>query len=346
MARLIESVKRRSRWFFGAMALAIVLVVGAVDYFTGFEISFSVFYLLAVALAVWFVGTRFGIAISILSVITSLAGDLAAGAHYAHPFVPGWNAMITLTFYLVAIWLLASLRSLHKELEERVRQRTRALTEEMAERERLEKEILNIGEQERQRIGRDFHDSLGQHLTATAMAGQVLQEKLAATSAPEVPDANRVVQLVEQAIELSRQLARGLAPVEITGGGLMDSLRELAANTEERFKIHCRFVGDEPVLIDDSSAAVHLYRIAQEAVNNAVKHAKASSIVIRFFNDNGVAALDVEDDGVGLPDPLPKNDGMGLRIMRHRANMIGATFAVQCRTGGGTRIACTLRGKS
>ena len=345
MVRLIDNLKRRSRWFFGTTALAIMLVVGVADYLTGVEISFSVFYLLAVAVAVWFVSTRFGVVISILSVATSLAGDLAAGAHYSHTFVPVWNSAITLAFYLVAVWLLARVRSLHQELEERVRQRTSALTEEMGEREGLEGEILSIGERERQRIGHDFHDSLGQHLTATAMAGQVLQEKLAAKSLPEATDANNLVQLVEQAVELTRQLSRGLAPIEMTGEGLMDSLRELTASTEERSKIRCDFVCADLVLIRDSSTAMHLYRIAQEAVNNAIKHAKASRIIIRLSRDNGTVTLGVQDNGLGLPQPLPKGGGMGLRIMEYRAGMIGASFALLRPTEGGTSVTCTLRGR-
>lgn len=342
----LENLRRQSRLFYGAMALAIMVVVGTVDYLTGVEITFSVFYLVPIGMAAWFVGYGFAVALSVLSVIVWLGGDIAAGANYSSAFVPVWNAVISVAFYLVVIWLFRKLRTTHDELEERVRHRTAALTEEMAERERLEKEILDIGERERQRIGRDLHDSVGQHLTGTAMAGQVLQEKLATSSAPEVADANRLVRLLEHAIELTRQLARGLAPIEMTDEGLMDSLRELAAITEERFKISCHFSGTEPVLIHDSATALHLYRIAQEAVNNAVKHAAASSIVIRLYRDNHAIILDVQDNGLGLPEPLPRGSGMGLRIMRHRAGMIGATFTVHHPSGGGTRIACTLGGQS
>jgi signal transduction histidine kinase len=323
----------------------IVLVVGVVDYLTGFEISFSVFYLVAVSIAAWFVGPGVAVALSVLSVIVWLAGDYAAGARYSNSFVPVWNAVISLGSYLVVVWLLRSLRTLHDELEERVRQRTSALTEEMAERERLEREILDVGERERQRIGHDFHDSLGQHLTATAMAGQVLQEKLAAKALTEADDASGLVQLVEQAIELNRQLALGLSPIEMAGEGLMDALRELASGIQERSKIRCDFVCDDPVFIDDSTTAMHLYRIAQEAMNNAVKHAKASHIILRLSHDGGGITLGVQDNGVGLPAPLPKSGGMGLRIMGHRAGMIHATFAVRPGAQGGTLVTCALRGQ-
>ena len=341
MVRLIDSLKRRSRWFFGTTALAIVLVVGAVDYFTGFEISFAVFYLLAVALAVWFVDTRFGMAISILSVITSLVGDSAAGAHYAHPFVPVWNAMITLTFYFVAIWLLASLRSLHRDLEERVRQRTSALTEEMAERERLEKELLNVSEREQQRIGHDLHDSLCQQLTAAALAGKVLADQLADQPAPAAA-AQRVVTIVGDSINLARSLAHGLAPVELEAAGLMQAFEELVDTITEQFRVECRFVCEVPLLIPEAATATHLYRIAQEAISNAIKHGQAKHIAVHLAQTEAGTMLEVTDDGVGLPDPLPAGRGMGLRIMAHRATMIGGTFAVCRSVAGGTVVTCIV----
>jgi len=136
MTNLLDFVQRRSRSFSIGAAFVIVLIVGLADYLAGFEFLFSVFYLMAVALAVWFVGKSSGVLISTLSVVAWLAGDWAAGAHYAAPSAVVWNGVIVLAFYLVVVWLLSSLRSLHRQLEERVRQRTAALTQEMAERER------------------------------------------------------------------------------------------------------------------------------------------------------------------------------------------------------------------
>ena len=323
-----------------------VLVVGSVDYLTRFGLSLSVFYLLAIGIAAWFVGRGFAVVLSVLSVVVWLIAQYAAGARYDNSIVTTWNAVILLVSYLVVVWLLRSMRTLHDELEDRVRQRTAALSEEAAERDRLEKEVLNISERERQRIGHDLHDSLGQHLTAAALAGQVLQEKLAAGLFSEARDAGILVQLLNQAIEDTRQLSRGLAPIEMSGEGLMDSLRELTATTEERSKIRCDFIYEKPVLINDPATATHLYRIAQEAVNNAVKHAKPSHIGIQLSDFDGGIELIVEDNGIGIPQPRQKNRGMGLWIMNHRAGMIGATLAVQHPAEGGTSITCTLRGLS
>ena len=324
----------------GACLLTVVLV-GVADYLTGYEISFSIFYLIAVSVATWFIGFRFGLFISVLSVVSWLLGDLAAGAKYSTRFVPGWNAVIALVFYIVMVRVLASLRTMHNRLEGMVVQRTASLTEEMAKREMLEKELLAVSEREQRRIGHDLHDSLCQHLTATALAGQVLGEKLEAKGLPETADAGRVVTLVEEGITLARSLARGLAPVELEAEGLMSALRELAKSVGERFKVNCMFEAPEFVPIDDPASAIHLFRIAQEAISNAIKHGRAKNVVIALSINPGGVRLSITDDGVGLPDPLPEIRGMGLNIMRHRSAIIGANFDIR-RIAHGTRVECTL----
>jgi signal transduction histidine kinase len=294
-----------------------------------------------VALAAWFVGTKFAFFVSVLSVAVSLAGDLATGGRYSTRLVPLWNASIVLGFYVVVVSLLAKLRAAHGELELRVRQRTAALTDEMAERQRLECELLEISEREQRRIGHDLHDSLGQHLTGVALAGQVLGEKLSSRGLPEAGDANKLVELAEEGIRLSRKLAKGLHPIEVEAEGLMQALEELAATTSDLLRISCRFECDSPVLIRNAPASVHLYRIAQEAISNAVRHGQAKNVIIQLEAlDDGIA-LRVKDDGIGLP-ALPPTTGMGLRLMAHRASMIGGTFTARREDSGGTVVACVL----
>ncbi len=324
------------------MALVIVAIVGTVDYWASPAVLFSTLYLVAVALAAWFVGPWSGVVISVLSVAAELAGDAAAGAPFSSPLILTWNAAIMLVFYLVVVWLLTSLRSFHKELESLVRQRTAALTEEMGARERLEKEILEISERERRAIGRDLHDSLGQHLTATALAGQVLEEKLTARSLAEAADARGIVNLIEEAVELTRSLARGLHPLEISADGLKAGLGELAAAISDSFKVTCEFECNQSTPIDDGATAMHLYRIAQEAVTNAVKHGQARHILIRLSRLGRGTQLVVIDDGVGLPEPFPQSNGMGLRIMAHRASILKGEFAVARGATGGTVVTCTV----
>jgi signal transduction histidine kinase len=332
----------RAKILFVIVPVALVILVGVIDYATGNEYSFSVFYLVALGMAAWFVGRGFAYFISVFSVVVSVAGDLSVGARSSKLLVAGWNASLVLIFYLVVASLLIRLRSLTRGLEARVRERTMALTEQMAERERLERELLEISEREQRRIGHDLHDSLGQHLTGAALAGQVLEKKLTAKGSSEAADAGKVVELIEEGIALSRNLAKGLHPIDIEASGLMRALEELAMTSSEILKIHCRFECDLPVLIGDAATSRHMHRIAQEAITNAVKHGKARNIRITLECDDDGIALRVVDDGIGLPDPLPQTEGMGLRIMRHRAEIIGARFEARRDTVVGSIVSCVL----
>jgi signal transduction histidine kinase len=329
-----------SRAFWVGLSLEIVAIVGLLDFRTGFELNFFAFYLVPVILAVWCVGRGFGIFISVLCVLVSILGDVIAGARYSSSLVPVWNTAISFTFFFVVVWILAKLHSLHFELEERVRQRTAALHNEMQERMRLEEEILSISEREQQRIGHDLHDSLCQHLTGVALAGEVLSGQLAAKSLPEAKAMDHIVEMVEGAIELTRTLARGLHPFELKGEGFTDALRELAVTITEGFKTPCTFECDRPVEIRDPGVAIHLYRIAQEAITNAVKHSNAKGIVVRLEVETDGLTLTICDDGAGMPPKIP--GGMGLRTMAYRASVIGATFKVERELSRGTRVTCQL----
>lgn len=324
-----------------ALSLCLVGVVGLIDFLTGFELYFFSIYLVPVSLAAWFIGRGFGFLISMLCVAASVAGDLMAGAHYSSRFVLVWNTMIALAFYFAVVWIMTKLRTLHNELEERVRQRTAALYDEMQERMRLEEEILRISEREQRRIGHDLHDSLCQHLTGIALAGEVLSGQLAKSPA-QAQAANHLVELAEEGIELTRRLARGLHPIDLRDEGFVDALRELAGNVTEGFKIPCRFECRKPVLIREPAIAIHLYRIAQEAISNAVKHGKPAEIVLHLETGGDSVTLAIADDGLGLPENRQASNGMGLRIMAYRASVIGAKFAMERIPSGGTRVVCTL----
>ena len=320
-------------------------LVGVVDYLTGYELSVVIFYLLPVSLAAWFIDRRFAVLISLLSVGIWIAADIIAGATYTNKIVFAWNATITLGFLLVVAFLLDHLRASLLELESRVRHRTAALTEEMIERDRLEREVLEISEREQRRIGHDLHDGLGQHLTATALAGQVLGNRLAERAqSVEAAEAERVVTLIEEAIELTRSLARGLSPVAVETEGLTVALAELAAHTTAQFYVPCDLHCAPSVHFTDPVAAMHLYRIAQEAISNAVRHGRASRVDITLEQEAaGRLTLTIMDNGRGLPPPGGRRpEGQGLRIMAHRARMIGGRLEVATADSGGTRVRCSL----
>jgi signal transduction histidine kinase len=343
---MIAWLKRLEAWSklsLAALCLGIVIAVGFVDYLTGYETFFFVFYLIAVFISVWFVNLSFGVLISAFSVVAWVSTNYLAGIHYSSNFVPVWNAIIMFAFYLVVVGLLARLRTLHSELEERVRQRTVALTEEIRVRTRLQKELLETSEREQRRISHDLHDGLCQHLTGTALVSHVLGQKLAEKSLPETTEANRIVELVEEAIELTRTLARGLHPVEIQTGRLADNFQDLAARTSNQFKVACQFECHQAVPLLDVKIATQLFRITQEAVVNAARHGKPSHINICFDTTENETILTITDDGCGLPENARNGDGMGLRIMAYRAETIGATFQIERLSYmSGTRVTCTL----
>ncbi len=325
-----------------AATFAVVGVIGVVDYLTGFELSLLVFYIIPVAMAVAAAGWRFGTVTAVLSVATWLGGDFAAGAHFANPFVPVWNALIALGTYLIVVWLLASVIALHREMEERVRQRTAALTDEIAERVRLEKAVLEITERERRAIGHDLHDGLSQHLTGTALVAQALGSRMAAGSPGEAAEVRTIVGLIEQGIEQTRSLAKGLLLAEIERDGLVTALRELAAKTRGQFRVDCEFACPAAISLDESGTATHLYRIAEEATRNAIRHGRCRRVGLDLAVQGASLVLSVRDDGSGLPPPASRGQGLGLRIMAHRAAIIGATLSLDAPAGGGTFVTCRL----
>ena len=148
--------------------------------------------------------------------------------------------------------------------------------------------------------------------------------------------------LIEQGIEQTRSLAKGLLLPEIERDGLANALRDLSAATRTQFRVECEFLGDAAVDVGGSGTATHIYRIAEEATRNAVRHGKARRITLRLSSEQDALALVVVDDGCGLKDPSRRGQGLGLRIMSHRAAIIGATFAVEAQRNGGTSVVCRL----
>ncbi len=212
----------------------------------------------------------------------------------------------------------------------------------ITERKQLEKAILDISAREQRRIGQDLHDGLGQHLTGIAFMAKVHEARLAEKHSPETADAIKIVKLVNEAIHKTRELARGLLPVVSDSQGLMSALQLWATETENLFGVSCRFQCESPVLIHDDSVAAHLYHIAQEAVNNAIKHAEPKKILIRLTAGQGRGKLVIQDDGKGITGAAASARGMGLHIMKYRSGMIGGALEIRRDKPRGTIVICTF----
>jgi len=459
----------RSRGLAVTVSIVLVALVGAADYLTGPELSFSIFYLIPVTLAAWHGGRLAGLGVSLASAAAAFVGN-ALSARYAHPATLYWNAGVELAMFAIVSVLLSDLKRKTVGLEETVQRRTADLVEEVdrhkrtaealresqervrrltenlkdravfmldpagrvvtwnegaerltgylademvgaplarlypardgaaskldeaiaaasaegvledenwwvrkdgsqfwclqvltplhdaegrltgfsqvmhdiTDRKRYEEELLEIEERQRQRIGHDLHDALGQDLVGTAFLCKELEELLSAKGLPEAAEAARIVRQINQAIDRTRALAKGLCPVELTASGLMTALEELALNVQDVFGVECVFRCGAPVLMNDDVSALHLYRIAQEAVTNAVKHGRARHIAIRLTSTDQQHTMTVIDDGQGLSEGVAGYPGMGLQIMHYRARSIGGVLEVGPAPGGGVRVVCSV----
>jgi PAS domain S-box-containing protein len=214
----------------------------------------------------------------------------------------------------------------------------------ITERKQLEKELLGISDREQRRIGQDLHDGLGQQLTAIEFMCQALRSDLV-DARPDVREhVARMSGALRDAITQTRALAHGLTAFMLDASGLQAALAELVERTANLGRVGCRFVCPKPVRLKDSATAGHLYRIAQEAVGNALKHAHATEIVVSLDSGGRTVTLSVSDDGKGLPKTTKHRGGIGLQVMRHRADTIGAELTVDSKRGRGVTVICTLRG--
>ena len=214
---------------------------------------------------------------------------------------------------------------------------------------RLEKEVLEASDEVQRRIGQDLHDGLGGSFTQLILRSELLAAKLMKKEEHEAAaDATRIAELLREAVARSRNLVHGLFPDGLLGDGLTAALGKLATHTRETTgTVACTFESEGEVVIEDPNAILHLYRMAQEAVNNALKHGEASRITVRLRCNDDVVALEVEDDGVGLPEELidegiAASSGAGLRSIRYRARLIGATVQFTRRAEGGSLVRCAL----
>jgi len=228
------------------------------------------------------------------------------------------------------------------ELHDGTQQSFTGIIRDISDRKALQRELLSIASEEHRRIGQDLHDNVGQKLTGLGMLAGSLAKSLLEHSPADGEAANRIATGLKNVLEQIRQLSKGLLPVDIDAEGLRAALAELAETTSHESGVQCEFVCDKPVRVEDNETAAHLYRIAQEAVANALKHGAPRHVKIGLARENSQIILSVHDDGKGITPAAWRAQGMGLKTMHYRAALIGATLSVAPVKKGGTQVTCRL----
>ena len=232
----------------------------------------------------------------------------------------------------------------HFEVRIALRGSSTAITtvRDVTDRESLEREVIENSNRVQMRIGQDIHDGLGQHLTGITFLSRALEKALSAKGLPEAAEAAEISRLVIEALAQTRNLARGLFPVDVETTSICQSLRELARTVEQMCNISCTVECASDLVITHKGISTHLFRLAQEAANNAVKHGRAHRVSILLGSNGSQAVLRITDDGVGFSPTAERKTGLGLRIMSYRAQKIGGTLEIQPGQHGGTVVTCSF----
>lgn len=321
-------------WVVAMLVTLLTLLIGWTDYASGWELSLFIFYAAPIIIAVWRLGVKAGLLSALLCSIVWLAANDAANP-YATRIGFLW-AMVTRFFYFgVVVFAVSAIRN---------KQEADAAHIKMLEEQRLlEMEIVSVSEHEQQRIGQDLHDGICQQLAAIGCAARVLSDDLQAKSSPEARDAALIEDSIQMAVVEARNLARGIFPVHVDRNGLAAALTELAGTMARLTGIQVEAIDCDEVTINSPEVSKHLYRIAQEALANAIHHSKASRITLTLRIVDDSLELLVEDDGSGIPaETISRSEGMGMRTMRYRSRSIGATLDISPRRTGGTLVRCRL----
>lgn len=218
-----------------------------------------------------------------------------------------------------------------------------ALQSEIIERKKAEKEILEITQEEQKRFGSQLHDGLCQELTAILIFAKGLTQKMEKENRLDIAELKKISDLLHGAVDQARDTARGLYPGELEGSSLMHTLEELTSSTQSLLGVSCHFHCPQPILFSDNNIATHLYKFAQEAVSNAVQHGKPQSIAVELTQEGDCVTLSVKDDGVGFVPDSTNSKGIGLKIMKYRAHLIGASFELEPNSPRGTILKCRLK---
>jgi signal transduction histidine kinase len=318
-----------------AESLVLLFGIGWLDLATGHQVSLVLFYSAPIVFAVWLCDNKSAFAVAGLAGVLWSWADIILGYSYSTPAVRGWEISIRFAFFFLVALAGIATKERHRASNARIKL--------LEHSRKLEQQIINVSEHEQQRIGRDLHDGLCQYLAALGCAATSLKidleerglRKLAATAA-------EIEKLLGESVKQARSLAHGLMPVHLDEAGLPTALQELATSTSRLLRMKCTFEFAGENAFSDLGKATHLYRMAQEAINNATKHGKANNVEVRLSANSDAMSLSIADDGTGFSKTEKDTDGVGISIMRYRANVVGGQFDIEERPTGGTIVSCTV----
>ena len=320
-------------------SLSLLIIISWIDLITGHQVSLVLFYSVPIVFAVWLCDNKSAFAVAGLAGVLWSWADVVLGQSYPNATVQAWEIAIRFAFFFLVALAGIAVREQHRASAARI-----SLLEHAR---KLEQQIIEVSEYEQQRIGRDLHDGLCQYLAGIGCATTSLKidlerrrlEDLALTAA-------EIEKLLEEAVKQARTLAHGLVPVQLDEAGLPAALQELVSSSRRLFGIECtfEFAGDNG--FNAAGKATHLYRIAQEAINNATKHGKAQQVEVQLSANCNAMSLSIADDGKGFPKTDKTVNGVGISIMRYRANVLGGELEIEGRPKGGTIVSCIVPAES
>jgi signal transduction histidine kinase len=331
--RFVTLFQRQPREWIFAEATTLLFPIAFYDYQTGYTVSLSILYCVPIFLVAWCCDRKSGVLMALMAGITWWWADVQAGHPYLRSWLEGWEVLVRCGFFLITAIGTSAVKHQRDASASRI-----ALLEYS---QRLEREIIGISEREQERIGQDLHDGICQYLAALSCSAASLKNDLEGHHLDaEAKVADELAGFLRDAVAQTRNLARGLVPVQMDEAGLASALEELTASATRLLGIHCVYESAGAPVIRDNGVAMHLYRIAQEAINNATKHGKAGNVRVSLIDDGNETILRIADDGTGISKAVNAGDGMGLGLMYYRARLVGGELRIEEPPAGGTVISC------
>jgi len=333
--RFVIAFQLQSRAWIFTEAATLLFPIAICDYSTGYEVSLSLLYCVPIFLVAWCCDRKSGVLMALMAGIVWWWADVQAGHPYLQSWMEGWEAFVRCGFFVITAIGVSAVKQQRDASASRI-----ALLEYS---QRLEREIIGISEREQERIGQDLHDGICQYLAALSCSAASLKRDLEGHNlAAEARVADELAGFLRDAVVQTRDLARGLVPMQMDETGLASALEELTLSATRLLGIHCVYESTDAPLIGDNVVAMHLYRIAQEAINNAAKHRKARNVLVTLVEDGKMTTLRIADDGTVISKTATGSEGTGLSLMHYRAHLVGGELSIEEPHAGGTVVSCGI----